>query len=130
MKRNLYIGSTLSSGGWVGSNNNINGFLTSRISFNAFAGITYHIAIDGNDGASGIAMLNWQPFRQLALAERSGSLFKFMIVGVPGDRYLIETSTNLTSWQPWTHVTNSGGFISITDPLSATGARFYRFHTE
>jgi hypothetical protein len=126
----VYQGSTIASLGLLGGNNNIDGFLTSRVSFNASAGLTYRIAIDGNNGASGIAMLHWQPLIQLISPARSGPQFQFVIAGTAADRYLIETSTNLTTWQPWKSVTNSSGLISVTDPISATGARFYRVHTQ
>jgi len=68
----VYTGSSLASLGLIESNNNINGFVTSRVSFNASMGMTYRIAIDGNDGASGIAMLHWQPLVQLISVARSG----------------------------------------------------------
>jgi hypothetical protein len=53
--------------------------------------------------------------------------FSFMIEGQPGDRYLIETSSTLSSWSILTTVTNISGSVQFNDPSATTETkRFYR----
>ncbi len=55
----VYLGSSVSSLTTVVSDEDSGGFLTSKASFNASNGVTYHIAIDGFDGGQGSFVLRW-----------------------------------------------------------------------
>ena len=64
----------------------------------------------------------------LAVLERNiSNHFQFSFTGDPGAAYLVETSTNLLNWIPFTTISNSTGFSVIVDP-AAPGftRRFYR----
>jgi hypothetical protein len=54
-----YTGATVNALTEVASNDNSNGLLTSKISFNAVQGTTYSIAIDGAGGDFGLSELSW-----------------------------------------------------------------------
>ena len=125
-----YTGPNISSLTTVGSNDDTRGLPTSRLTFDAVAGVAYHIAIDGKDGANGIAVLNWRPVPRFTSVVRSGPLVQFNISGAPSDRCIIETSGDFSSWQTWVRVTNSAGAMTVTDPISALTGRFYRVRTE
>ncbi len=58
----VYTGTSVSSLTRVASNDDdtANRTLTSRVTFNAVAGVTYHIAVDGYDGAQGTIQLHLQ----------------------------------------------------------------------
>ena len=52
---------------------------------------------------------------------------RITLTGAPGDRYVIEASTNLLLWSPVMTVTNVSGSASYNDPISPGEARkFYR----
>ncbi len=53
----VYTGTVLSSLAPVAANDNDGSSLTSRVSFQAQAGVTYQIAVDGRNGASGLTLL-------------------------------------------------------------------------
>jgi fibronectin type 3 domain-containing protein len=54
--------------------------------------------------------------------------FQFSLNGAVGSNYVIQVSTNLVNWSPFsTNVIPAGGFVIITDPNMATNPRrFYR----
>ena len=55
----VYLGSTLANLTPVVSDDDRGSFFTSRVTFNADAGTTYHIAVDGLAGAEGRIILSW-----------------------------------------------------------------------
>jgi hypothetical protein len=57
----VYTGNTVSNLTLVAANDDIAGWTNrqSRLTFNPITGVTYHIAVDGYGGASGIVLLNW-----------------------------------------------------------------------
>jgi hypothetical protein len=57
----VYAGNDVSNLTLVAANDDIAGWTNraSRVSFTPIAGTTYHIAVDGYGGASGIVLLNW-----------------------------------------------------------------------
>ena len=60
-------------------------------------------------------------------ARLNSSGFELNILGIPGSNYLIETSTDLTSWAGLLSVTNSTRRTAFTDPSAAeVSRRFYR----
>jgi hypothetical protein len=55
----VYTGSNVGALTLIGSNDDVSGSLTSSVVFNATAGTTYRIAVDGFGGATGGLTLNW-----------------------------------------------------------------------
>ncbi|HWN96226.1 MAG TPA: immunoglobulin domain-containing protein [Methylomirabilota bacterium] len=55
----IYTGSTLTNLTSIAADEDSGGFFTSRLQFNAQAGTTYHIAIDGFADAEGYFILSW-----------------------------------------------------------------------
>ncbi|MEW6156214.1 MAG: immunoglobulin domain-containing protein [Verrucomicrobiota bacterium] len=55
----VYTGSALGDLVEVASDEDRGGFLTSKVQFNATGGTTYHIAIDGFNGAAGHYVISW-----------------------------------------------------------------------
>ena len=47
---------------------------------------------------------------------------------VPGEKYVVEVSSDLTNWTVWTCVVASSAVLTITDsiPYTSTTPRFYR----
>jgi hypothetical protein len=59
----IYTGTNVASLTSITNDNDSGGSLTSRVIFNAVSNTIYKIAVDGFNGASGPAVLNWnQPF--------------------------------------------------------------------
>ncbi len=54
-----YSGAAINSLTILAANDDVNGGVQSLINFNATAGTTYYIAVDGYDGASGGVIVNW-----------------------------------------------------------------------
>ncbi len=64
-------------------------------------------------------------------AQPANRQFHFTIWAEVGKTYVIESSTNLHTWQPVTNVFNTVGPFQISDPAStATPRRFYRVRTQ
>ena len=56
----VYAGSSVNSLSVVANNDDINNTLQSAVTFNAIAGTTYYIAVDGFNGAEGNVALSWR----------------------------------------------------------------------
>ena len=124
----VYTGSQVANLSLVASNHYAGVLRTSQLDFNATAGVVYHIAVDGFDGAEWIFSLNWRPKTQphfTAIAPRPGGGFQITVGGGSGDHYEIQTSSDLGNWTTFQFVTNVTGTVQFTDP-SISGARFYR----
>jgi len=125
----VYTGSQLNNLSLVAASHYGGILLESRVDFQATAGTVYRIAVDGFDGAQWTYRLNWhsqtQP-RFLSIARvPAGALLT--LTGAVGDKYEIQSSSNLAAWTPLFNLTNSTGTLQFTDP-SATNLshRFYR----
>jgi hypothetical protein len=125
----VYTGSQLNNLSLVAANHYGGTMPESRLDFQATAGTVYRIAVDGFDGAQWTFRLNWhsqtQP-RFLSIARApAGALVT--LTGAAGDRYEIQSSSNLVSWTPLLILTNATGTVQFTDP-SATNLthRFYQ----
>ena len=125
----VYTGSSVGSLVPVASDNNSGPNLTSRLSFNATAGTVYRIAVDGVNGASGVSTLNWRPGVVITSVTRLPDAFRFILNGSVGDRYVIETSSDLTAWSLWMRATNTIGSVTVTGS-STNSHQFYRARTE
>jgi hypothetical protein len=101
------------------------GLHTSRLSFDAEAGVIYQIAIDGYGGADGNFNLNWNMVSQMAIAEMTNGTLQITFSGVNGQRYALLVSTDLVTWFTQavrTMSDNSQQFIDGSPGL----LRFYR----
>lgn len=128
----VYRGTRLSSLIQVAANDDIDPLstlLTSSVLFNANAGTTYQIAIDGYDGASGTVALRLDsPVPTLTDGQRlADGAFRFNVAGVPGRTYEILASENLSGWVSLGAVLNSNGLAPFLDlETPSLGHRFYR----
>jgi hypothetical protein len=126
----VYTGGLLGNLAAAASDNDSGSNRTSRVIFNAVAGTTYHLAVDGVSGAAGIFTLNWRPvtepyFNSITLL--SSNTFRLTLSGQVGQRYAVETSGYLASWAPLLRITNLTGTVQFTDTVASNIAqRFYR----
>jgi hypothetical protein len=74
------------------------GLLTSRLGFNAVAGTTYQIAIDGFAGDSGYYNLTWWMNSKLEITRLTNGQVQVSLLGVDWQRYLLLGTTNLKTW--------------------------------
>lgn len=126
----VYRGSALDTLTAVAANDNAPGTLSSRVRFEAAAGETYHLAVDGSGEAVGnivLALTANPPTRLGSLQRGTDGGVTFQITGEVGRTNVIEASTNLADWVPLRAVFNAGGTLPFTD-LTATNLpqRFYR----
>jgi hypothetical protein len=73
--------------------------------------------------------LNWRPDLRLVSPGGMSAAFQFTLLGLAGDRCVVESSPDLVNWNTWSHVTNTSGSMLITTPFDSL-QRFYRAHTE
>lgn len=62
----VYTGSGINGLSVIANNDDFNNTLQSSVTFNAVAGATYYIAVDGFNGAAGNIALNWRPGQPVA----------------------------------------------------------------
>lgn len=109
----------------------VNGILTSRLSFPAVAGMTYRIAVDGYDGASGQIRLRLalqQPQTELRWEHPQllpDGTFDAVLTGAIGDVVDVEQSADALTWTPAVTLTNTTGSVRFTVPPAAPH-RLYR----
>ena len=126
----VYTGTQVNNLFLVSSNHYSGDSPRSALNFNAAAGTTYRIAVDGFDEAEWTFQLNWrtqvQPiFTSIQLL--ATNMVRLAVSGGVGDRYDIAISDDLTNWIPSVQVTNLAGTVQLTDELGATvQRRFYR----
>lgn len=73
----------------------------SQVTFDAQAGVTYRIAVDGYNGAVGMVTLNVAPvFRLAGLHFEPQEGFGFEALGQSGRTFVIESSFDLRKWTP------------------------------
>ncbi|MGC3960353.1 MAG: hypothetical protein QM813_21230 [Verrucomicrobiota bacterium] len=105
-----YTGTTVSNLTLVATNLAGVGTNTSQISFPAVGGVTYHLAVDGFNAATGSVTLNLTlPVVDISLSQptRGGDgFFHFTITSVPGAVLRVEATTNLATWASIATVTN------------------------
>jgi hypothetical protein len=102
------------------------GASTSWLGFNATAGTTYRIAIDGFAGDSGEFALNWKMGCYLQISDLTGGAVDIVLSGVDWQRYLLLGSGDLLNWTTNTpSITMSGGFHHFTNN-TVLDQQFYR----
>jgi hypothetical protein len=127
----VYEGTELGELTVVASSDDIDsmsGILTSYVLFQAQAGVTYQIAVDGFDGAAGsIALRLSPPAPTLSAPQRlSNGTFAFNLTGAPGT-YAIQASEDLRAWSGLGTILNSNGVVSFNDlQMPAPLNRWYR----
>jgi len=128
----VYRGSVISNLIVVAANDDqdpTNGVLTSVVYFNAMAGQTYQIAVDGFDGDWGQIKLHLAALApRLSQPQRlTNGTFQFTLTAAPGQTYEIDATTNLMNWTALGAITNITNPSTFTD-LTATNSnrRSYR----
>lgn len=128
----IYSGSSLTSLIEVASSDDIDeagGILTSAATFDAQAGQSFQVAVDGFDGATGTVALRIEMTTTgLTAPQRlSDGRFQFSITGASNRTYAVEASGNLTLWTGIGSVFNTNGTVLFTDPVARNlRLRFYR----
>lgn len=129
----LYTGSATSNLVFFGS---AAGGLCASLPFSATAGTTYHIAVDGTGGTQGAITLNLSTPPPPAVSLNghqvdSNNAFRLTFHGVPGQRSVVEVSTNLTHWTSLITNIYTTGQMQFDDPDAANSSiRFYRVRQE
>jgi hypothetical protein len=129
----IYIGAALTNLTLVAYDDDIDpedGFLSSTATFDATAGQTYQIAVDGFDGASGQIVLRISPSQRAFLSapkRLSDGTFQFLLNGQIGQAYEINSSSNLTSWTAIATLVSTNPSIIFIDSSATNSVRqFYR----
>ena len=128
----VYTGTAVNSLVVVASDDEAGGNFTSRCVFNAVAGTTYQIAVDGFGGAQGNITLNISPGGPIAEIERPhmgapGAPFFVEVFVLYGGNYRLQFSTNLTTWTTLsTNLNVPGSFFFQDNGATNSTFRFYR----
>ena len=122
----VYLGTIVTNLTLVaGNNDDLGGVYSSRVVFNAVAGTTYQVAIDGFAGDLGSYSLNWNMASRLAINSPVGGSMPVNFSGVNWQRYALLASSNLTSWYTQAVLTMAGSLSYSLVPTNS-GACFYR----
>jgi hypothetical protein len=122
----VYQGSGLSNLVAIVSNDDAHGRLSSAVRFRAVAGTTYFIAVAGRD--EGLVSLTWQPAILpifTSIVRSAPDVYRVSISGRVNDRYLIQHSPDLQSWQEIGSATNVTGAATYDGSGSGLSG-FYR----
>jgi large repetitive protein len=125
----VYTGSSITTLADAGHDQNSGGPNTSVVSFNASAGTTYQIAVDGIGTSTGSITLSVSMENLLALDNAEwlpGSGFRFELLSQSGQTVRIDVSTDLRNWIAATNVVNTNGSMFVTDGGPTNAFRFYR----
>lgn len=115
-------------------NNSLGGTNRSRVTFDAVAGESYSIAVDGYNGASARVFLTLSqsgatkpPRIERLTVNQNGGVY-FQVTADANRAYTIEWSNDLIGWQALKSVsTTAAGTADVNDlPPLGTRARFYR----
>jgi len=122
----VYTGNAVDALTVIASDNDSGSNFTSRVLFDAVAGTTYHIAVDGVSGGTGNITLNWSPTCRLTVAKLSASTMQLTLNGAPSS-YRLEASSNLVQWITLTTIIVSNSPSKFNDTSAgALKQRFYR----
>jgi hypothetical protein len=113
----IYTGNHLVNGIEVVSNNDEpGGALTSSVTFQAEAGTTYQIAVDGFGGDIGNLTLNWNMDSTLTITPHTGNTFAVSFSGVIWQRYLLLSTADFATWS------TNGPVTMLNAPQTFTNA--------
>ena len=122
----VYTGSSVTNLTVIaGNNDDAAGLHTSRVDFQATAGTTYRIAVDGFGGDAGNVALSWNMNSSVSIARRTGGAVEIDFTGVNGQKYGLLVSSNLATWFTQAIRTMSGSKQQYIDN-AAVPQRFYR----
>ncbi len=131
----VYTGSAVSNLTAVASDiNSLGGTNRSQVNFNALAGTTYHIAVDGLNGASSRITLSLtsqtasvRPVLSDLVRLGNGTV-QFRVTGEPNHNYYIDYSADASAWFNLGTITTAGdGRYDVSDSTAgAAPQRFYR----
>jgi len=128
----VYTGSSLSNLAQVASNDDVypaDGIQISTVYFNALAGQTYQIAVDGYDGASGqislkLATVTARLTMPTPLPDGS---FQFSVTATAGQVFEVDATADFVTWTPLGTLTNITGTANFSDTSAGDfPRRFYR----
>ncbi len=131
----VYTGSSVSSLSCVGSDiNSTGGTNRSVVNFNATAGVTYNIVVDGYNGASSRIIMDLTSSsvvvrpQLIPLPNTAQNEGQFGVQGEPNRTYAVEFTEDFRTWTALPAVTTSGsGTATFVDPTSiGFNKRFYR----
>ena len=117
----VYTGTAVNALTVVASNDDFSGRLTSQVTFNAVAGTTYDIAVDGHGGASGNLVLDWALTADLPSisAFTPGQGGAGTLVTIAGANFTGATAVGFGGANTPTFTVNSDAQISATVPAGA-----------
>ena len=72
----------------------------SKLAFEAAAGVTYYLAVDGYGVAKGEVVLTLTPSLGVLLPEPVGAEFRIGVIGPVGATVELQSSADLLAWQP------------------------------
>jgi lysyl oxidase len=121
----LYQGTGLTNLTPVASNDDAAGRQSSAVLFNAIAGTTYLVAVASTD--EGLVSLTWEPavVPHFASITRNADVYELLLAGRANDRYRIEYSPDLRTWQTLGAATNVAGMAGY-DGTNSGLSGFYR----
>lgn len=127
----IYTGSTLAGLTAVASSDDTQSQTrNAAVVLNAGSGTTYQIAVDGYNGDTGNIRLIVRPAVPLAFVQPvkpPGGAFQATFAAEPGIRFLIQVSTNFSSWSTVVTVVGQDSVLTYLDTQATnTPARFYR----
>jgi hypothetical protein len=114
----IYTGSTIENLTQIVSNDGAASNGASGVTFNAVAGTTYRIAVDGRAGTSGFCTLRWRPAMRLRAHPVVDGSFHFSLAELPYEPSLIESSSDLVQWTSWLRITNTSVALPMNAPIS------------
>jgi hypothetical protein len=121
----LYQGTDLANLTQVASNDDAAGRKSSAVLFSAIAGTTYLVAVTSTD--EGLVSLTWEPavVPHFASIIRNADVYELLLAGQANDRYQIEYSPDLCTWQTVGSTTNIAGLAGY-DGTNSGLSGFYR----
>jgi hypothetical protein len=129
----VYTGSSLTNLTTIASNDDApNGGSTSQVTFNAIAGISYLMAVDGFAGSSGEVQLNITepgpaPLQYSNIRTLPTGQFGFTIIGTQSQLFEVQMSTNLVDWRSISTNQFIGSTTNVAEPIDqGSPNRFYR----
>jgi hypothetical protein len=102
---------------------------TSSLNFQATNGVTYYIAVDGYNGVTGIAHLNYRllvPLSLTNIVKTNDTICGFRVVATPSYPFTIQRCAGLSSWTTMLTTNSGSGTYDYYDTNAVVQKRFYR----